>query len=377
MDFLSANRNELLASLSLVSGIVDRKHTDEIYANVLLEKSAGQVRMVATDAEIQMTAPMDGLTAEKDEAITVNARILQDVLKVLPAGAQVNFILDGEKLNIKSGKSRYTLQTLPAEEFTRIKETDDETASFSLNKSELKKLFAHTQYAMGANEPRLFLNGTLMKIENKTLAVAATDGHRLALATKALNDNIDDKEIVLPRKTVLELNRLIANTGAEDAPIKITILGSNKKQVRFELNGVEMISKVLDVTYPDYNPIIPKPEKNKAIFSRTALLAALQRVAVVVSMENSTRAIHFSFDNGKVMISANNQKNEDAQEEMEVEFTGETPVELVYNLQYLTDLLNNVEGERVVLGFDDEKTTALITVEGNDQFKYAVMPVRL
>lgn len=377
MNFLNAKRGDLLASLSLVSGIVDRKHTNEIYANVLLEKSGGQVRMVATDAEIQMTAPVAGLTAEKDEAITVNARILQDVLRVLPAAAEIDFVLDGEKLNIKSGKSRYTLQTLPAEDFTRIKETDDESASFTLQKNELKTLFAHTQYAMGANEPRLFLNGTLMKIENKTLAIAATDGHRLALATKALNDDIENKEVVLPRKTVLELNRLMANTGAEDAPIKVTILGSSKKQVRFELNGVEVISKVLDVTYPDYNPIIPKPEKNKAIFSRTELLAALQRVAVVVNMENSTRAIHFAFNDGKVTISANNQKNEDAQEEMEVEFIGETPVELVYNLQYLTDLLNNVEGNRVVLGFDDEKTTALITVEGNDCFKYAVMPVRL
>lgn len=376
MTFLSANKNDLLSSLSLVSGIVDRKHTMEIYANVLLEKKDGKMRMISTDAEIQVTAPINGVEVDKDEAITVNARILQDVLRVLPQNATVDLVLDGEKLNIKSGKSRYTLQTLPAEDFTRMKEEDEESGSFVLTKQELKTLFVHTQYAMGANEPRLFLNGTLFKIENNALAVAATDGHRMAVITTPLATDIENKEIVLPRKTVLELNRLMANTGKEDSNVKVTILG-NKKRVRFELDEVEMISKVLDVTYPDYNPIIPKPEKNKAIFARVDLLAALQRVAVVVNMESSTRAIHFSFSDGKVVISANNQKNEDAQEEMEVNFIGESPVELVYNLQYLTDLLNNVEGNHVVLGFDDEKTTALVTIEGNDRFKYALMPVRV
>ena len=387
--FLSANRNDLFNSLAMITGIVDSKHTNEIFANVLLEKKNGQLFLVTTDKEIQITARVKGVTAENDESITVNARMLQDILSVLPAGNTVEFALEDKKLNIRCGKSRYSLQTLPGAEFPKVKEIEENTVRFELKNKELKKLFANTQYAMGKTEPRQFLNATLFSIENNELAVVATDGYRMAWASTPLSQEVAAQEVVLTRKTVVEINRLIAgalNSKPENPPecegadsvVKVSVSGSDgKKQVRFEVDGVEMLSKVMDTNYPDYKPIIPTSTQFHLLFNRVEWLAALQRVAVVINNDQTSRSVCFNIDGNKATLTTNNKKNEDALEELAVQYEGKSPIELVYNLYYLLDVLKNVEGQTASLGFDDEKTTALLTIEGDPHFRYAIMPVRV
>ncbi len=377
MAFLNANRNDLLASLKIVSGIVDRKHTFEIFSNVLLEKKNGQLWMISTDKEIQVTANIKGVEVSDDDAITVNAKLLQDILSVVPQGANVELVLEENKLNVKSGKSRWTLQTLPADEFTRMKENVKANVQLSLPKQELKRILSH-HYAMGISEPRQFLNGLLFKLEGERLVTVATDGHRMAFACAALKENFEEQQIVLPRKTVLELNRLIANhSNKEEAEeVQISISGTDdKRQVSFAFDGIELISKILDTEYPDYRPIIPTDLKFNAIFEREELSAALQRVAVVTAGVSTTRAIHFNLSQNKLKLTTFNQKNEEAQEEMDVIYVGEKEIELIYNIAYM-DVLQNIGGKTVTLFFNDEKSTAVITTEGDENFKYALMPIR-
>ncbi len=382
MSFLNANRNDLLTSLKMVSGIVDRKHTLEIFSNVLLEKKRGQLWMVSTDKEIQVTAQIKGVEVGEDDAITVNAKLLQDILSALPQGAKVELLLENNKLTLKSGKSRFVLQTLPAQEFTRMKESDAVSVQLSLSKQELKTLLMH-QYAMGVSEPRQFLNGLLFKIEEKRLVTVATDGHRMALSGTPLAQPYDEQQIVLPRKTVLELNRLLANHTAkaesdEKDKVKVTISGKDsKRQVAFALDGVELISKIMDTEYPDYRPIIPNNLKFNAVFDREVLSAALQRVAVVTASVSTIRAIHLFLSPDKLKLTAINQKNEEAAEEMDVLYNGEESVELIYNIVYLGDVLQNLSGKKGVLSFNDDKNTAVITTPDDEHFKYALMPVRV
>lgn len=396
MSFLEANRNDLLAALSTIANIVDRKAVPEMAANVLLEKKDGILRMVATNGDIQMTAPVFGVKVNNDEATTVNAHTLLDILRVLPVGAQMEFVLDDSQKNdgrikITSGDNRYSLRTLPAEDFPRLKVKESEKKGFALSKEIFKTLLAQTQYAMSSSDIRIIFNGTFFKVENQNLIAVATDGHRMAIANAALADSVGNQEVLLPRKTVLELNRWLSaalakpesveseesgdSAESKNHAINITLLG---KQVRFEMDGVEMISKVLKEKYPDYTSIVPNPTQNRAVFARAELLSVLDRVAVVVNAERASRAIHLAFNgDGKVLLSTSNQNNEGAQEEMNAEFEGAAPVKLVYNLQYLSDMLRNMAGENVVLRFEDATSTALFAIEGNDNFQYVVMPMRL
>ncbi len=397
MSFLKINRNALLSALSTIANVADRKSATEMAGNVLLEKKDGVLQMVATNGDIQMTTPVFGVQVENNEAITVNAHILLDILRVLPPDAFLEFALDNSqkdegRIKITSGDNRYSLRTLPAQDFARLTLQDTKNVQFSLPKSTLKTLLLQTQYAMSSSDIRIIFNATLFKVENKHLSAVATDGHRLALARAELDsDKGDTYEILLPRKTVLELNRwlnaaapkLESEESSESAKaeknasplVNVSFLG---KQVLFEMGGVEMISNVLKEKYPDYKNIIPNPTKNRAVFSREALLSVLDRVAVVVNADRASRAIHLSLNNdGKVLLSTSNHKNEGAQEEMQAEFSGESPVALVYNLQYLSDMLRNMTGQNVVLRFEDENATALFGIEGNDAFQYVVMPMRL
>ena len=380
MSFLNANRNDLLASLKMVSGIVDRKHTLEIFSNVLLEKKGGQLWMVSTDKEIQVTAQIKGVEVGEDGAITVNAKLLQDILSALPQGANVELLLESAKLILKSGKSRFVLQTLPAQEFTRMKESDVPGVQLTLTKQELKTLLM-PQYAMGVSEPRQFLNGLLFKIEEKRLVTVATDGHRMAISGTPLAQQYEEQQIELPRKTVLELNRLLANLSAksdDQDKVKISVSGKdNKRQVAFGLDGVELISKIMDTEYPDYRPIIPNHLKFNAVFDREVLHSALQRVAVVTASLNTLRAIHLFLSKDKLKLTAINQKNEEAVEEMDVLYNGEEAVELIYNIVFLGDVLQNLSSKKVVLSFNDDKNTAIITTPDDEYFKYALMPVRV
>ncbi len=227
MVLIKSQRDTLLAPLQSVSGIVERRHTLPILSNVLLEKKGDRLTLLATDIEIQITTTTDGATGDGDGAVTVGARKLQDILRSLPDSTEVSLLLEDKRLQVKAGKSRFSLQTLPADDFPRMTISEGETRQFKISQRDFRQLLGKTQYSMAAQDVRYYLNGLLLLVEGKELRAVATDGHRLAFASVEIDGDLPRQEMILPRKTVLELNRLLVDS---DDELNITLA---QNQVRF------------------------------------------------------------------------------------------------------------------------------------------------
>src|SRR5574343_1523946 len=212
MGLIKTHRDTLLSPLQSVSGIVERRHTLPILSNVLLEKKGDRLTLLATDIEIQITTTTEGAFGEGDGAVTVGARKLQDILRSLPDSTEITLSLEDKRLQVKGGKSRFNLQTLPADDFPRMTMNEGETRQFSISQKAFRQLIGKTQYSMAAQDVRYYLNGLLLLVEGKELRAVATDGHRLAYASVEIDTDLPRQEMILPRKTVLELNRLLIDT---------------------------------------------------------------------------------------------------------------------------------------------------------------------
>ena len=247
MLFIKTKRDMLLAPLQSVSGIVEKKHTLPILSNVLLEKKADIVTCVATDIEIQITTSTSGTSDDGDCAVTVGARKLQDILRSLPDGTDVSLNLEDKRLLVRAGKSRFTLQTLPAEEFPHMALSDGVVNKLSVTQKQFRKLLSQTQFSMAAQDVRYYLNGLLLIVDGKELRAVATDGHRLAYASMPLDESHESssprQEVILPRKTVLELNRLLADS---DEPLFIEFAAN---QIRFQFGSISLVSKLIDGSF--------------------------------------------------------------------------------------------------------------------------------
>ncbi|HET7776539.1 MAG TPA: DNA polymerase III subunit beta [Azospira sp.] len=368
MLLIKTQRDTLLSPLQSVSGIVEKRHTLPILSNVLLEKKGDALTFLATDIEIQITtsAPAEG--GEGDGAVTVGARKLQDILRSLPEGTEVSLVLEDKRLLVRGGKSRFTLQTLPADDFPRMAIGNEDAKRFSVTQKQFRQLLAQTQYAMAAQDVRYYLNGLLLLTEGKELRAVATDGHRLAFASMEIEAELPRQELILPRKTVLELNRLLTDT---DAPLEITL---TPNQVRFAFGHVVLVSKLIDGKFPDYERVIPATLKNSLVLGRTALLQSMVRAAILTN--EKFRGVRLVLQGNSLKVMAANAEQEEAQEELEVEYAGDSLV-VGFNVGYVLDVLNNVSNDTVTLNFNDANSSALITVPGNDRFKYVVMPMRI
>ena len=368
MVLIKTQRDTLLVPLQSVSGIVERRHTLPILSNVLLEKRGDRLTLLATDIEIQITTSTDGAGGEGDGAITVGARKLQDILRSLSDNVDVSLLLEDKRLQVRAGKSRFSLQTMPADDFPRMTIAEGDTKQIQLTQKAFRQLLAKTQYAMAAQDVRYYLNGLLLLTEGRELRAVATDGHRLAYASVAIETELPRQEMILPRKTVLELNRLLADT---DESLTITLAPN---QVRFTFGSVVLVSKLIDGKFPDYERVVPQTLKNHMTASRQLLLQAMNRAAILTN--EKFRGVRVVLAEGSLKLIAANAEQEEAQEEIEVQYSGD-PLDVGFNVGYLLDVLNNVQNDEVVWSFNDANSSALVTVPGNDRFKYVVMPMRI
>ncbi len=368
MVLIKSQRDTLLAPLQSVSGIVERRHTLPILSNVLLEKKGDKLTLLATDIEIQITTATAVGAGDGDGAVTVGARKLQEILRSLPEGSEVSLILEDKRLQVRAGKSRFSLQTLPADDFPRMTMTEGETREFQISQKAFRQLLGKTQYSMAAQDVRYYLNGLLLLVEGSELRAVATDGHRLAFASVAIDADLPRQEMILPRKTVLELNRLLVDS---DDPLNITL---TPNQVRFTFGSVVLVSKLIDGKFPDYERVVPSSLKNHMKVGRQTLMQAMNRAAILTN--EKFRGIRVVLGENSLKLMAANAEQEEAQEEIEVEYAGDA-IDVGFNVGYLLDVLNNVHTEEIQWSFNDANSSALVTVPGNERFKYVIMPMRI
>jgi len=368
MILAKAKRDELLAPLSAVSGIIERRHTLPTLSNVLIERNGEALGFLATDIEIQIAARSAVPAGGETRAVTVGARKLLDILRALPDGAEVTLQQQDKRLQVKAGKSRFALQTLAAEDFPRLAKPAGDSAKFKLEQKALRRLLSLVQYAMAQQDIRYYLNGLLMVVEEGSLKLVATDGHRLAYAAMKLGGNLPRQEVIVPRKTVLELTKLLAES---DDPVNIELSAT---QAAFSFGTIELVSKLIDGKFPDYTRVIPTGHKNKLQAEREPLRQALQRAAILSN--EKFRGVRWVIGEGSLKIVSSNAEQEEANEELEVKYAGDS-LDIGFNVNYLLDVLNNVGGDGIECAFGDSASSALITYATEKDFKYVVMPMRI
>jgi DNA polymerase-3 subunit beta len=367
MQLKQVPRDALLKPLSAVSGIVERRHTLPILANVLLEQKNGQLHVTATDLEMQITAVAD-LPGKDGQSTTVGARKLQDLLRALPDDAQVNVEAAGSRMTVRAGRSRFNLQTLAANDYPRINVGQDKLQSLTLPQRDFRSLLKLAEFAMAQQDIRYYLNGMLLVVDKGSLQAVATDGHRLSWASLAIGGDYTRAEVILPRKTVLELAKLLEDN---DTQVTLDILAN---QARFRFGNVELVSKVVDGKFPDYNRVIPSGHTKLIELERLTLLAALQRAAILSN--EKFRGVRLVLGDSQLRIICTNSEQEEAEEELPVGYTGET-LDIGFNITYLVDVLSNVVSDKVRFAFGDANSSALVTLPERDDYKYVVMPMRI
>ncbi len=368
MLVLKTQKDLLLKPLQAAVGVVERKHTLPILSNVLLEAESTRTAFVATDLELQITTWMEEPTAT-NTAFTVSARKMLDICRSLPEGQEIDLDLIGEQLKVQAGKSRFSLQTLPAKDFPRLQIPDGEGAGFSLPQGSLRRLLARVQYAMAVQDIRYYLNGMLFSLQPDRLIAAATDGHRLALDSIKLETNVEQGiDIILPRKTVQELIKLLEDS---DVPVHLQL---STGQVMFRHAGFELRSKVVDGKFPDYQRVVPTGYDKEFVISRQRLSQALTRAAILTN--EKYRGVRMALTSGGLRIACSNNEQEEAMEELDIDYNKE-PLDIGFNVQYLQDVLNNLDCESVRCGLGDPTSSLLITIPGDENFNYVVMPMRI
>ena len=368
MVLVKAKRDDLLGPLSAVSGIIERRHTLPILSNVLIECGVGALSFVATDIEIQITSHATLESSGEVRSVTVGARKLVDILRALPDSAEITLQQQDKRLLVRAGKSRFVLQTLPAEDFPRLAKPAGDVARFSLQQKDLRRLLGLVQYSMAQQDIRYYLNGLLMVVEDKALKLIATDGHRLAFASMALEAKLPRQEVIVPRKTVLELAKLLSDS---DAEVRIEL---SSAQASFAFGAVELVSKLIDGKFPDYTRVIPVGHKNQLSLGRDVLRQALMRAAILSN--EKFRGVRWVLTDGSLKIVSSNTEQEEAEETLEVAYTGDA-LDIGFNVNYLLDVLNNVAGSEVECKFGDAASSALLSFPSEADFKYVVMPMRI
>ncbi len=367
MQLKQIARDALLKPLQAVSGIVERRHTLPILANVLLEQRDGSLYVTATDLEMQITAHSD-LPAKEGQATTVGARKLQDLLRALPEDVPLNVDVSNSRMTVRAGRSRFNLQTLAATDYPRISLGTEQLQTLSLPQRDLRALLKRVEFAMAQQDIRYYLNGMLLVVDHGTLQAVATDGHRLSWASIPVAGEYARQEVILPRKTVLELGKLLEES---EETVTLDILAS---QVRFGFGKIELVSKVVDGKFPDFNRVIPVGHTKQLELPRVEVLAALQRAAILSN--EKFRGVRIVLGTDLMKIICTNSEQEEAEEELEIDYKGD-PLDIGFNITYLLDALSNLSIERVCFAFGDANSSALITMPGRDDYKYVVMPMRI
>ena len=368
MIVFKATQGKVISVLQSVAGIVERRHTMPILANVLLRKTGSSLQFTTSDVEIQIRTTAE-LGGDSDSfSTTIGARKLIDILKTMPADQTVSLESDQSKVILKGGKSKFTLQTMRAEDFPLVQEAAHFGPVFGVPQKVLKSLLNQVAFAMAVHDIRYYLNGILFIAEGSQLSLVATDGHRLAFASATLDVEVPKQEVILPRKTVIELQRLLSDA---DGIIQMQFANT---QAKFSFDGIEFISKLVEGKFPDYNRVIPKNHKNVITLGRNALLSTLQRAAILTS--DKFKGVRLNIDPGTLRVASTNAEQEEAVDELDIDYSGNS-LEIGFNVTYLIDVLTNMTQEMVTLELSDGNSSALFTIPDNPGFKYVVMPMRI
>ena len=368
MKLLQIERDALLRPLQAVTGIVEKRHTLPILSNVLLERTPDGLQLVATDLEIQISTRCEAGKGTGEQNLTVSARKLQDILRSLPDGVDVTLDAQSNRLQVKAGKSRFNLQTLPAADFPLLGDAGAPLAKVRLNQKTLRELLLLVQFSMAQQDIRYYLNGMLLVLDGESMRVVATDGHRLSYASGAVPQQEEKREVILPRKAVLELARLLTDG---DDPVDIEVYAN---QVKFRFGAIELTTKIIDGKFPDYGRVIPTNYEKHITVERILLLQALQRAAILSN--EKFRGVRWMLTGNSLRISCTNNEQEEAQEELEVDYSGEA-LDVGFNITYLLDVLTNVASPRIDCAFGDANSSMLITLPDRSEYRYVVMPMRI
>jgi DNA polymerase-3 subunit beta len=364
---LTADREKLLAPLQAVIGVVERRQTMPVLANVLLAARDGRVSITATDLEVELLASTTEVTVQQPGDITVPGRKLLDILRSLPEKLPVSLVVEAEKVVVKAGRSRFSLSTLPAAEFP-IVDNINAQQSVQIARKDLLRLLEKTHFSMAQQDVRYYLNGMLLEIDGQVLRAVATDGHRLALCEAALAVKAKtSQQVIVPRKGVLELQRILTAEG--DAEIAI---GTN--HVRAQIGDVRFTSKLIDGRFPEYSRVIPAAPAAAIKADRDGFRQALHRTSILSN--EKYRGIRITVKKNVLTVQAHNPEQEEAEEEIEVGYDGQD-LEVGFNVNYLLDALAAIDGVDVELGLTDSNSSCLIRSPGNASARYVVMPMRL
>jgi DNA polymerase-3 subunit beta len=364
------SKERLLKPLQIVSGAVERRHTLAILGNVLVTGDVDGLTLTGTDMELELVARV-ATTVEAPGEVTVPARKMTDICRALPPEAEVDFAVKEDRVTIRSGRSRFSLGTLPARDFPNL-EGIVESRSLSLEGARLKLVLDRTLFAMAQQDVRYYLNGLLLETGGGRLRAVATDGHRLALCETELvgEEGSEIEQIIIPRKGVLELARLLGEVSGD------VRMGVGSQSCRVSAGEVRLASKLVEGRFPDYQRVVPDPDQceRRMLADRDALRQSLVRVSILSN--DKYRAVRLGFEDGVLRILAHNPEQEEAEEEVEVEYIGD-PLEVGFNVSYLIDALGAIESDRVEFHLMDGNSSCLIRGVGETYCRYVVMPMRL
>ena len=366
MNF-NIKRSVLLPCLQCVSGNVERRQTLPILSNLLLEIKPNSISLTASDMEVELVVHVEAKLDQRTR-LTLPAKKILDICRALPEDSTLEFDIQNEKALIKSGKSRFTLATLPAQEYPVIDITD-EAVDFSLSHEKLTNLLTNTQFAMAQQDVRYYLNGLLLEVADKSIKAVATDGHRLAFdETDIKKSSEETRQVIVPRKGVTELIRLL-QTSENEANVKIS-----KNHIQITSDNLSFTSKLIDGKFPDYQRVIPELRETVLTANREELKNSLARAAILSN--EKYRGVKVGFSKDSLRILAHNPEKEEAEVEVGVTYQGEE-MEIGFNVNYIIDALSAIKTEKVILSVLNPNSSCLIIPEQKAQCQYVVMPMKL
>ncbi|MGD8672561.1 MAG: DNA polymerase III subunit beta [Thiogranum sp.] len=363
----TVDRETLLKPLQQVIGVVERRQTLPVLGNLLMVAGNNGLVITATDLEVEIQSRV-GIEIDEPGEITLPARKLVDICKALPEGARIQFSITDQKAQIRSGKSRFTLATLPAADFPLV-ETIKGDCSFTIPQNRLKELIERTQFSMAQQDVRYYLNGLMLEISNGLLRGVATDGHRLALCDMPVDIRVSEtRQVIVPRKGIQELLRLLeSNDELVQVDVGSNHIGISNADIRFS-------SKLVDGRFPDYDRVVPKGGDKLVLADRELLRQALSRTSILSN--EKYRGIRLNLEKNIIKIQAHNPEQEEADEEFEVDYAG-AGLEIGFNVTYLLDVLSSVRSDHVEITLSDSNSSCLMREPGTEQYRYVVMPMRL
>ncbi len=366
MNF-SIERSQLLKPLQQISGVLGGRPTLPILGNLLIVVEGNQLSLTATDLEVEMIGRLELSGEVEPGQVTVPSRKFLDICRGLPDDAVIQFSHQDDRVTVRSGRSRFTLATLPAADFPNIEDWQSDI-ELVLTQSELRRIIEKTQFSMANQDVRYYLNGMLFEVEDNILKSVATDGHRMAVSQAEIDGNFERQQIILPRKGVLELMKLL------DVPDATVTLQIGQSNVRAQVNHFVFTSKLVDGRFPDYRRVLPK-ETNKTLLADGEILRQSLARAAILSNEKF-RGVRVNLADNQMRVTANNPEQEEAEEVIDVEYQGD-PIEIGFNVSYLLDILNTLRCEQVRFSMTDANASTLVENVADEQCMYVVMPIRL